>query len=473
MRTIHRLVRTVAVFWLVSGCSADTGPHAGDDLADRLAAIEGMVSVEELGTSAPGYTLYALVYEQPVDHNDPDSAVFAQHLTLLHRAVDAPLVVASTGYFNYLVDGRTEPTRLLDGNQVVIEHRYFAGSRPEPADWTHLNIAQAAADHHRVIQALSSIYTGPRVSTGASKGGATSIFHRRFYPGDVDATIAYVAPISLGFPDDRYLAFFDTVGNATGDAACRDNVRAFQRDALGRLDNLAQLADTYAQVRGYTFNRLGGAAPALEQGVIEFEWGFWQYLGRDACGAVPTAAATDAQVLNFLNLIESVDYMSDQLIDMFEPYFYQSATELGYPTVPVAHLADLLQYQSDFSADFSAFLPAGVAANHDPAAMLDMDAWVREQADALLLIYGEYDPWTGGAFDPGDNAGVHVFLAPAADHGATIADLDPGDRDQALGLIETWTGVDTTSASARLQTQYTWQPLPRSAWQPRLHAIGR
>ncbi|MFP2912532.1 hypothetical protein ACLESD_47465, partial [Pyxidicoccus sp. 3LFB2] len=35
------------------------------------------------------------------------------------------------------------------------------------------------------------------VSTGASKGGMTSIYHRASAPKDVDATVAYVAPQQL------------------------------------------------------------------------------------------------------------------------------------------------------------------------------------------------------------------------------------------------------------------------------------
>ena len=40
----------------------------------------------------------------------------------------------------------------------------------------------------------------------------TSVYHRRFYPDDVDATVAYVAPISFGAPDDRYIDFLANVG---------------------------------------------------------------------------------------------------------------------------------------------------------------------------------------------------------------------------------------------------------------------
>jgi len=66
-----------------------------------------------------------------------------------------------------------EPTRLLDANQIIVEHRFFDDSRPSPADWTKLTIAQQAADDHRTVVALAQIYTGAWVNTGISKGGMT------------------------------------------------------------------------------------------------------------------------------------------------------------------------------------------------------------------------------------------------------------------------------------------------------------
>ena len=55
---------------------------------------------------------------------------------------------------------RSEPTRLVDGNQISVEQRFFTPSRPEPADWSKLTIWQAATDHHRLVAALKPIYAG-------------------------------------------------------------------------------------------------------------------------------------------------------------------------------------------------------------------------------------------------------------------------------------------------------------------------
>src|SRR5258705_13486795 len=102
------------------------------------------------------------------------------------------MVALTSGYDDFIRDRPGEPTRLLSANQISIEHRYFASSRPEqPAqlDWGKLTIKQMAADEHAIIQLLKPIYGATWITAGASKGGMTAVYHRRFFPPDVAGTI--------------------------------------------------------------------------------------------------------------------------------------------------------------------------------------------------------------------------------------------------------------------------------------------
>src|SRR5687767_6857803 len=172
----------VAVLLVVAACGVDlpadesTAPSGdgarerAEDIKDRLAGIEGMTVVAEL--SAPsGHRFFSLKYTQPVHHWDASQGTFEQRLTVLHRSDTAPTVLASSGYGIRIAASRSEPTRLVEGNQVTVEHRFFDPSRPAGASWKRLNVQQAAADHHRIVVALKKIYGAAWVSTGASKGG--------------------------------------------------------------------------------------------------------------------------------------------------------------------------------------------------------------------------------------------------------------------------------------------------------------
>ena len=448
----RRSALLLACALLISACSADDSLITEDELVDRLLEIDGMLSVEERDSGNPDYRLLSLVMAQPVDHDAPDGLLFGQHISLMHRAIDAPTVLVSTGYYDFLVDRLAEPTEMLAANQLVVEHRFFAASRPTPAEWQYLTIEQAATDHHRVIEALSPIYRNAWVSTGVSKGGMTSLFHRRFYPDDVAATLAYVAPISFAAPDPRYVPFFATVGDDTGHGACREKIKAVQREALLRRSELLPLLSDYAEWRGYSFERMGGLDVALEVGVAEAQWGFWQYQGIGECEDVPEPQASAQDIMAFLEKIGSIGLSDDAFLDAFEPYYLQAATELGYPDGDYEHIADLLLYDPGIAPS----LPPDTTPVYDPAAMLDMAEWARTDLARTIFIYGANDPWSAGAYDVAGNDDVRSYFAVSGTHGAEIADLSEPERSEIAGLIETWTGLSMSlstglsGASARV-----------------------
>ena len=432
--------------------------ESDDDILVRLQALPG-VTVSEAPADPP-YRLFRMQFEQPVDHADPDGATFNQRVTLIHRDLDAPMVLHTSGYYGYTFLFASEPTALVDGNQINTEQRFFLPSRPDPADWSKLTIEQAAADHHRIVAALRPIYCGKWVSTGASKGGMTSIYHRRFYPDDVDATVAYVAPISFGAPDDRYQPFFDTPGSA----ACRTALRTAQREMLERRSAMLTRMQAEADASGLTFDRSSGIEGAFEDAVAESQWSFWQYAGPPYCDSIPPASATNQAVYDFLVSFGALFDYSDQALDDFSPYFFQAESQLGFPSIPKDHLDDLLETQ-DLPRDL---LPAGATATHDPEAMEDIDAWVRSEGERILFVYGEFDPWTAGHFELGDADDSLFLVAPRENHGAGIADLEAADQDAATAALLRWMDVAAKPASRSAASRLPPAPPP-----PRLRASGR
>jgi hypothetical protein len=90
------------------------------DIADELIAIDGVTGVTEYPTDQPGYRFFYIVFEQPEDHDVTGGQTFGQVLSIHHRSWGAPMVLATTGYDNYMGDRLTEPTRLLRANQIVV-----------------------------------------------------------------------------------------------------------------------------------------------------------------------------------------------------------------------------------------------------------------------------------------------------------------------------------------------------------------
>lgn len=404
------------------------------DIGDLLAMIEGL-EVEEKPTDLPGYRCFVMSFIQPADHNDPGGPHFSQRLTLLHRSLGAPLVLVTAGYFINVDEPRlSEPAALLAANQLSIEHRFFVPSRPEPADWATLTIVQAASDHHRLAQAFKPIYDGAFVATGVSKSGMASVYFRRFFPDDVDATIAYVAPQSYGDADPRYLDFVAKLG----DKSCRDALRDAQRELLLRRDAMTLFMQAEAQ-DGFTYDQHLGIDRALESAVLELPFSFWQYSDATHCADIPTLAATDQEWWDFINTFNAPAYWSDYQVEAYEPYFFQAATQLGYPAYDETPVADLLLNPGvDVAATYvlDGKLPA-----LDLAAMPDIADWLASDAQRMMFLYGENDPYTAAAFAQGGASDSFTFTVPGGNHGAEILQLPASDRDQALAALQAWTGV--------------------------------
>ncbi|MFG2642879.1 aminopeptidase [Streptomyces sp. NPDC048370] len=414
----------------------------GTDIKDRILAIPGMSLIEEKPYA--GYRYFVLEYTQPVDHRRPWKGTFKQRLSLLHKDTERPTVFHTSGYGLSTTPSRREPTRIIDGNQVSMEYRFFTPSRPQPADWSKLDIWQAASDQHRIFTALKTIYGKKWLSTGASKGGMTATYYERFYPRDMDGVVAYVAPNDVNNKEDSaYDRFFENVGTKE----CRDRLNALQREALVRRAPLQKKYKEWAATEGATFNTVGSLDKAYEAVVLDFVWGFWQYYGEDVCGSVPDAkTATDDQVYETIDAYSGWSFYTDQGLDPYTPYYYQAATELGSPSIKLPHLDGLTRYGYQPARNF---VPREIPTKFKPSAMRDVDDWVRKNANQMLFVYGGNDPWGAEPFHLGKGArDSYVLTAPGANHGAQVAGLVEAERTKATARILAWAGVEAPTAQA-------------------------
>ncbi|MEU1310671.1 S28 family serine protease [Streptomyces cinnamoneus] len=413
--------------------TADTTP----DIKQRILSIPGMSFVEE--KPYEGYRYLVLNYKQPVDHRNPAKGTFEQRFTLLHKATDRPTVFFTSGYNVSTNPSRSEPTRIVDGNQVSMEYRYFTPSRPKPADWSKLDIWQAASDQHRLFQALKPVYNKNWLATGGSKGGMTATYFRRFYPNDMNGTVAYVAPNDVvNNEDSAYDRFFAGVG----DKACRTQLESVQREALVRRDEIVARYQKWADANQKTFKVVGSADKAYENVVLDLVWAFWQYHLQSDCKTVPATKASTDELYKFIDDISGFEAYTDQGLEQFTPYYYQAGTELGAPTFKSPHLKGLLRYPGIYQP--RNYVPRDIPMTFRNGAMADVDRWVREDSKRMLFVYGQNDPWSAEPFRLGKNAAARHdfrFYAPGGNHGSKISDLVADERAVATAEVLRWAGV--------------------------------
>jgi len=438
---------------VLTACSSDlhgppvTAPPEQDPLL-QIRALPNVLSASEVvsrpgsSTVPSGYRTFDVTFDQPVDHDHPEGAHFSQRVHVSHRSTRVPVALSTSGYL--LLPARGEIAASFATNQISVEHRYFGFSTPNDPTFTHLSARQAAYDFHAIVRSFKSMYTAPWIGTGASKGGETVLFHRAHFPDDTVATVAYVTPFLTSRSDARFATFLATVG---GDAFadCRRRLIAFQRRALERRAEIIPLIEG-------TYERLGGIDAAFDFGVFELAMGFWQYgIPTDptwGCPAIPSDHASAAVFAAFLEHTGSLHTnIDDESLDVYAAYYVQAARELGAYQLDLSPFDALTTRQAAYTID--AFVPAGVDVPFDPRAIADASTFVATRGERILLVYGELDPWSAAAIDLGGARDSFRYVAPGANHGASIRKLRDAERASALETIARWLGLPAKDVSAQ------------------------
>ena len=434
------------------------------EIEQQLRAMPNVTSVRAANCGdyvVDGAHCFNIGITQPIDHLAPDKT-FTQQLWLAHRGCDRPMIVADWGYSqDFFFDD--ELSVMFNSNTLWIEHRYQGASTPAIADWdwSALTIENGANDMHAIIDSFKHVYGGRWISTGASKGGITATYHSFFFPHDLDGAVPYVAPASRDRIDALYQAYLEKT--LTQD--CAQRVRDAQVAAVTtrRAMMLAHLTSMVA----------AGWEPAyLELMTAYFDWGFWQYRGARYCNQVPGAASTDDEFWNFYSRYSGVfdappgdELMSNGALN------YEWLTEQGFALQIGAHVRDLLQdpYATQtMEENFRRQFPLVALPIYDGSVTRSVRKWVRERAEHVLLIYGQFDPWSGGAMDEPERPTSARFFVPQANHGAQIGELALADRTRALELASTFFGeaprterMGRAAEAANARTEWLMRKLQR------------
>jgi len=416
--------------FILSSCKdSGTDPKPPRPLIDQLNDIPGL-EVTLLPAAEGFFQSLELALDQPVDHSNPEGQRFNQRMYLHHRDLDAPMVFLPSGYVSR-PDYFSHLTSILEANQLQVTHRYMGDARPEPADWQYLTIEQAATDHHRIAEIFKNIYRGAWVSHGRSKNGMAALFHKRFYPEDVQATVAAVAPIIHGINDPRFETFLEEVGTEE----CRERIKTYQRLLLENRDVILPMIQDYMTRSGLNYQ----VEPViiLEYEVCEYPFSFWQFQNWD-CADIPGEEATVEELYNHLEGAGWFRVYSQEYMDFYSPVYYQAYTELGWYRLINDHLEGLLV--SDPEPSYSFFAPKNIPLEFQPEVMQDIEQWLQTAGNNIIYIYGGLDPWTAGAIELSGVTNAVKIVQEVADHGAGIETLD--DPEAVYGLLEVWLGQE-------------------------------
>jgi hypothetical protein len=394
-----------------------------------------VLGYNRMGSDTTFSEKYEVFISQPLDHNDPEAGSFPQRFFICHKGYDRPVVFVTEGYgadYGIHSEYKSELGTLLGANEIVVEHRFFSLSKPDSIDWKYLTVANAAADHHRIIELMKEIYNKTKwITTGISKGGQTALFHRTFYPEDVDATLAYVAPLNFSDEDLRVYDFLENVGTAE----CRARIFEFQKMVLENRDESLKAFEKAAKGKGLTYSV--GLEEAFELMVLEYSFAFWQW-GTTPCeeGSIPGEKSRAKEWIEHIDEVAGLDWVSDQGIKRVQPFFYQAMTEIGMYGYDLEPFGDLIIALKDNKFSFTC--PEGCNCSYNPETMEKVDYYVRHEAENIMLIYGEWDAWSATAVQWSGIPGVIKIVKPEGSHRTRIRNLPEEQRRHAVNTLREW-----------------------------------
>ena len=376
---------------------------------------------------------YELMVKQPLDHKNPDRGHFYQRVFLSHLGFDAPSVLITEGY-NRPTNRVYELSRFLSANQLDVEHRYYGASMPDSLDYRYLNLEQATADLHRINRLFRTIYNGPFVTTGISKGGMTTLFYRYFYPDDVEASVPYVAPINVDFKDKRIYKFLDNVG----DKACREKVENFQRHLLKNKSEYLPLVKWYSKGQNNSFERLT-VEGAYELAVLEYSFSFWQF--GVPCDNIPALTEDREKILDHFLSVSGVAFFSDKSITDFGPFYYQMGHEMGYYGYNTDDFKEYITVVGDEPS--AVFRPENVSTTFDPTFTRKAQKWMTTELERVVYINGANDTWSATAIQPKKKLDAVVFNLAGQSHGsARIKNMTAEEKALLESTLERWLKID-------------------------------
>lgn len=417
------------ILWLVSPLTAQKNA-----LENALFELPDVIFKEIENKDTSFAKVYELRIKQPIDHSHPEKGYFYQRAFLSHKNTNSPMLMYISGYYQDRAH-KNELSKLLNANQLSIEHRYFGPSSPDSLDYRYLNLEQATADLHHINELFHQIYKGKWISTGISKGGATTIFYKYFYPSDVDVAIPYVAPINREYEDKRIYAFLDTIGSQQ----CRKKITAFQKRLLKNRAQVLPLIDMYSRGAGLKFTYLT-MEQAFEYSVLEYPFAFWQYGAPEK--EIPSDKCPLTDAVSYLMKVSDIKSFSDAEVDHYLSHYYQSATEMGYygyRTEPFKNDLKALPLQPH---PYAAIVPKNIPATFDGSLLKKVNEWVTTHGNRMIYIYGGIDTWTSTGVPPSDKVDARWFILKGKDHAtARFANMTDEEKKAFIDTLEKWLSI--------------------------------
>jgi hypothetical protein len=157
-----------------------------------------------------------------------------------------------------------------------------------------------------------------------------------------------------------------------------------------------------------------------------------------SCDSIPLEGNNET-VFRHLAAVGDPRYFADQGLAYFEPFFYQAMTEIGYYGYDFDKFAGLMKHARNAEKpEFQFSAPQGPEYVYDYEFGQKVAEFIREDAGHFIFLYGEFDPWSATAADPGDNKNCLKVVNKGGAHGTRIGTFLMNREEVIMTKLEEW-----------------------------------
>ncbi len=429
-KVINTLVFFVLFHWSISVLVAQP-----TQLQIDLEKIPEVVSVQKIEQNPFFQETYEIMINQNLDHKNLSAGKFQQRVILSMYNKFSPVIFVTEGYnADYALKSTyiEELSKIVEANQLVVEHRYFGKSMPKDLNYDYLTIENACADLHRVKTIFQQLFNNKNkwIASGISKGGQNCMAYKAFYPNDMNIWIPYVAPLNFNVEDGRHEKFLKTVGTAKS----RNDIINFQKNILAKRSEIMPMLDSLISARKYTFRI--SPDEVLDFCVLEYQFAFWQWGENNK--SIPTDTASVKTFFNHLIKVCDPEYFANEGIEPIRSFFVQAAKEFGYYGYEPGELITLMKIKSAENYLERIFLPENYSCSFNAGTSKFIQKAIQKGGDHTIFIYGEYDPWTASAIRLKPGSKAKKIIKPKGSHRTRINNMNYNQQAEIYKALDVW-----------------------------------
>jgi len=134
--------------------------------------------------------------------------------------------------------------------------------------------------------------------------------------------------------------------------------------------------------------------------------------------------------------------MSNEGVVPIQAFFVQAAKEMGYYGYDIKPLKPHLKIKDAKGYLSKVFLPDGVTFKFSKKTSTFIQKAIQNNGSHVMLIYGEYDPWTASSLKLDGKGKAVKIVVPKANHRTRIGNMPYAQKAEIYMLLETWLAED-------------------------------